>query len=205
MCQDEIMEERLGLRERKKAQTRRRIEDAALELFARDGFDEATVEAIASAADISPRTFFYYFAAKEDVVLADYAGRLDRIIQQLAMRPPTETPWEALRASFLVVAADYETERAGLIRRFRIIAGTPSVHARSLQLQSGWEDTVTATLAERMNREPQDLIPRLLAASALAAIRSSLQNWIATESKSSLPELVNNCFTHLESGLARVS
>lgn len=194
-----------GLRERKKEQTRQRIEATALELFGRDGFDGTTVEAIAAAADIAPRTFFHYFPTKEDVVLADYADRLERIVDQLRRRPETEPPWAALRASFLVVAADYETEREKLIGRFQVMATTPSVYARSLQLQAGWEDAVAAALAQRMSCETEHLHPRLLAAAALSAMRSSQRNWMATGRQSSLPTLVEQCFDQLASGLAGVS
>lgn len=196
------MTEQPGLRERKKLQTRHRIEEAAFELFGRDGFDGTTVEAIAAAADIAPRTFFYYFPTKEDVVLADYAGRLERIVDQLGQRPDTESPWEALRASFLVVAADYDTERKQLIRRFQVMATAPSVYARSLQLQAGWEDAVAAVLAERMGCETENLGPRLLASCALSSMRSSQRHWIATGQHSSLPVLVESCFDQLASGVS---
>lgn len=199
------MIEPTGLRERKKLQTRRRIEAAALELFRRHGFDGTTVEAIAAAADIAPRTFFYYFPTKEDVVLADYAGRLERIVDQIGQRPDTESPWVALRASFLVVAADYDAERRDIIRRFQIMAATPSVYARSLQLQAGWEDAVALALAQRMGCQAEDLRPRLLASCALSAIRSSLQHWIATGQDSSLPLLVERCFDQLANGLTDIN
>ncbi|MCZ7630956.1 MAG: TetR/AcrR family transcriptional regulator [Microthrixaceae bacterium] len=114
---------------------------AALDLFARYGFDATTTEQIAAAADISPRTFFSYFPTKEDVVLADYAQRLERILTELAARPDGERPWEALRASLLVVATDYEAEREQLMLRFSIMAQCPSVFARNLALQAGWEST----------------------------------------------------------------
>ena len=87
----------LGLRERKKLERRRRIEAAAIDLFERDGFSATTIEAIAARADIAPRTFFSYFATKEDVVLADYAERLDRIVAALAERPAIGRRTEALR------------------------------------------------------------------------------------------------------------
>ncbi len=196
------MTEKTGLRERKKLQTSRRIEDAALGLIERDGFDGTTIETIAAAADISPRTFFYYFPTKEDVVLANYASRLARIVDQLSQRPEAEPPWTALRASFLVVAADYAADRQEIIRRFQIMAESPSVYARSLQLQAGWEDAVASALANRMGCDSEDLGPRLLASSALSAIRSSLQHWITTDQQASLPQLVEWCFDELAKGLA---
>lgn len=196
------MTEPLGLRARKKLQTRQRIETAAFEHFGRDGYDGTTIEAIAAAADIAPRTFFYYFPTKEDVVLSDYADRLDRIVSQLSERPAIERPWDALRASFLVVAADYDTERDRIVRRFQLMATAPSVYARSLQLQAGWEDALAAALAQRMGCETENLGPRLLASSALSAMRSSQRHWVATGQQAPLPELVEHCFDQLAAGLA---
>ena len=59
----------MGLRERKRAQTRRRLEEAAIGLALRDGMDKVTVDAISERADVSPRTFFNYFDSKEDAIL----------------------------------------------------------------------------------------------------------------------------------------
>ncbi len=193
-----------GLRERKKRETRRRIERKAFELFETAGFENTTVEAIARAAEISPRTFFHYFPTKEDVVLADYADRLDRIVEQLAGRPEGEGPWEALEASFMVVATDYDTERDLLVRRFRIMARSPSVQARSLQLQSGWEDAVAEVLSRRSGREEEDLESRLMAGAAMIAVRASQRHWLATGQEVHLPALVRRCFGMLAGGFGSV-
>jgi len=199
------MTNELGLRARKKIERRRCIERAALDLFEVNGFESVTIDHIAAAADIAPRTFFYYFPTKEDVVLADYAGRLERIVGELARRPHDEGPWAALLASFLVVAADYETERDDLIRRFTITAANPSVYARSLALQAGWEDALAEVLAERSGIANPDVGPRLLAAAALACMRSSLQHWLATGHESPLPGLVQRCFDQLADGLDNIA
>jgi AcrR family transcriptional regulator len=196
------MVEQAGLRATKKRQTRARIEAAALDLIERDGFDATTVEAIAAAAGIAPRTFFYYFPTKQDAVLADYASRLERIVGEVDGRPAHERAWTALRAAFVTVAADYDAERDQLIRRFRVMAATPSVAARSLQLHAGWEDAVATALARRAAVEPDsDLPSRLLASAALAAMRSALSHWIATGQHTRLPDLVAACFGRLGAGL----
>lgn len=195
------MIETVGLRERKKRERRQCIEDAALDLFDRDGFEATTIENIAAAADIAPRTFFYYFPTKEDVVLADYAARLDRIVDQLGQRPHCEHPWNALRASFVTVAADYEARRDGLIRRFTIMASNPSVSARSLQLQAGWEDALAQVLEQRGGQDADVIESRLLAAAALACMRSSLRHWLATDHDAALPALIDGCFGRLADGL----
>ncbi len=196
------MTEQLGLRERKKRDRRRSIEAVALSRFEKNGFDATTIDEIAAAADIAPRTFFSYFPTKEDVVLADYADRLGRTTDELGRRPPAEAPWLALRQSFAVVAADYEAERDAMIRRFAIMAANPSVHARSLQLQAGWEDTVAEVLTERTGAADDDITPRLMSSAALACMRSSLRHWMLTGHRQSLPDLVEASFDRLAAGLS---
>ncbi len=107
----DAMSDSPGLRDRKKQRTRRAIEQSALDLFETHGFDGTTIDEIADAADISPRTFFHYFPSKEDVVLADYALRLESIVAALEASLTDQAPWAALRAAFLTVGADYESER----------------------------------------------------------------------------------------------
>jgi len=195
------MTETIGLRERKKLERRRTIEAAAIELFETNGFDATTVEDIAAKADIAPRTFFHYFPTKEDVVLADYAARLERITETLAQRPQTEPPWAALRAAFAIVAADYTSQRDELIRRFEILADNPAVYARSLQLQAGWEDALADVLASRAGNGDDLVLPRLMAAAALACMRSSLRHWLLTGYRAKLPALVEDCFDRIAMGL----
>lgn len=195
------MKQELGLRERKKRERRRCIEAAAIDLFEANGFDATTTDDIAARADIAPRTFFYYFSTKEDVVLADYAARLERITSELARRPLTEAPWMALRAAFVDVAADYIDQHDELVRRFVIIADSPSVYARSLQLQAGWEDAIAAVLATREGGGTDEIGPRLMASAALACMRSALRHWPLSGHQNVLPELVETCFDRLAEGL----
>lgn len=194
------MPEPLGRRERNRRDRRQRLEDVALDLFQRNGFDGTTIEQIAEGAGLAPRTFFSYFAMKDDLVLGDYAERLDRIVDELDRRPPGEHPWDALRAAFAAVAVDYETEADRIRRRFTIVAAAPSVFARSLQLQAGWEQVVAEHLRNRAGAA-DDAGTRLLAATALAVMRASLQQWLAHPNGKPLPELVMNAFDDVARGL----
>lgn len=190
-----------GLRERNKRERRRRLEDVAIELFERDGFDKTTIEQIAGAAGLAPRTFFSYFETKDDLVLADYTDRLSRILEELEQQPADVAAWEALRTSFATVAADYEAQAERLRRRFMIMATNPSVFARSLQLQAGWEQALTERLTHRLASSSADPRPRLLAAMALAVMRASLQHWLTNPRPTPLPELVQRAFDGLGVGL----
>ena len=98
------------------------------------GTDTSGAEQIAAAAGLAPRTFFSYFATKDDLVLADYTDRLRRILEELQRRPATEPAWEALRSSFATVAEHYEAEESRIRRRFTIMATSPSVAARSARV-----------------------------------------------------------------------
>lgn len=193
-----------GLRERKKLERRTRLADVAVELFERNGFEKTTIEQIAAAADLAPRTFFSYFATKDDLVLADYTDRLRRILEELDRRPAAEPAWEALRSSFATVADDYEAEESRIRRRFAIMATSPSVAARSLQLQAGWEQALADALTRRLEADPGDPMPRLLAATALAVMRASLQHWLLNIEDGPLPDLVQRSFDQLGVGLSRM-
>src|SRR5215204_2082190 len=96
-----------GLRERKKARTREALHDAAMDLFSLRGFDGTTVEEIAAACEVSPRTFFRYFPTKEDVLFADGEARRERLLAVIAERPIDEPAFGALQAAMRTLTADY--------------------------------------------------------------------------------------------------
>lgn len=200
------MSEIPSLRARKKQRTRLAIERSALDLFDANGFEGTTIDDIAAAADIAPRTFFHYFPSKEDVVLADYTIRLEQIVAALKASPSDQPPWPALRDAFLTVAADYETEREQLLRRFRIVRSTPSVTARNLMLQASWEDAVTDAVSAWLGLDPaEDIRPRLIAGAALAAMRASLERWLTDSGNSRLPDHIAHSFELMHTGLGHIT
>ena len=118
-----------GLRERKKQQTRDAIIGAALDLFERQGYDATTVEEIAEAADISPRTFFRYFDSKVDVVMDKDERDSDDFAGRLAIRPPHEGPIEAMRQVISAELGQVVKENPLFVRQMRLMLRTPSLHA----------------------------------------------------------------------------
>jgi AcrR family transcriptional regulator len=192
----------LSLRERKKQRTSQELSDAALQLFAARGFDSTTVEDIAAAADVSPRTFFRYFASKEDVVLAGLLDTVDLLREAIGERPDDEPVLTAVHRAVLSLADFYAACREQLLLLARLVQHAPSVRARDLELRATWEDMVTAEVARRLRLDPErDLRPRLIAGVSLVALHVAAQTWIASGGRSELPPLVDEAFALIDAGL----
>ena len=131
-----------GLRERKREKTRDALAQSALRLFAERGFDRVTVEEISAAHDLSARTFFRYFASKEDVLFSEGDRRRTHLLEALADQDPSVRPFTALEAALRRVSTDYALERDLLRMRHQIITSTPSLSTRAAERRQGWEGEV---------------------------------------------------------------
>jgi AcrR family transcriptional regulator len=194
--------ERPGLRERRKKLTAAELETAAFRLFGERGFDSVTVDDIAAEADVSRRTFFRYFASKEDVLLADHLVQLARLREAMAARPGDEPVLTALRNAVLSLTSDFEERKEAIILRGRIMRDTPSLQARSLVHQKAWEDAIQQMVAERLGVDPvADLRPGVVAATALAAMRVAFTNWLTAGAKGDVIALTAEALDLLDGGL----
>ncbi|MFI9647801.1 TetR family transcriptional regulator [Streptomyces sp. NPDC052040] len=146
---------RPGLRERKKQRTRDSLLRAALELFTTQGYEATTVDEIAEAADVSQRTFFRYFAGKEDAVFFVQSLAESHFMEAVVARPPHEAPLEALRHAILegwgtIGDAIEEIVPAELhLRTYRLIESTPSLFATHLRRSAELEERIARIVAER--------------------------------------------------------
>jgi AcrR family transcriptional regulator len=189
-----------SLRERKKAKTRKVLADTATELFAEQGFDHTTVEAIAEACEVSPRTFFRYFSSKEDVLFAAGDERLRQLLDAIASRPSGEAPLRSMREAALSLVPEYTSDRAQLITRKRITAETQSLRSRGLERQLGWEDAVTDAFGQRItDAGPATIELRLVASVTTATLRAALHTWL--EAGGDLATLIDDAFDRLSRGL----
>lgn len=163
----------MGLRELKKEQTRRTIEDAAFRLFAERGFAATTVADIAEAAVISPRTFFAYFPSKEDVVFANFDELVAALASRLDERGPKETTFDALRA-WIGDITDDQTRHIDdrEVVRHQLLCDNDSLAAHERHLMSRFEALIAKSVARDLGEDPDDLRPRMVAAAALAALRA---------------------------------
>jgi AcrR family transcriptional regulator len=169
----------VGLRERNKLRRREQITDAALRLFAERGFDGVTIEEIAAAADVSRRTFFRYFARKEDVVVGWKRQMADELRAALAERPREEPPLDAVHRALATVAAGYAERREltlGLMRLFE--SGPALAHDADYP---AWDAALADGLAERLGVDPaRDSEPRLVANVGFAVLAATVESWAAS-------------------------
>jgi AcrR family transcriptional regulator len=196
---------RPGLRERRKALTAAELEAAAYRLFGERGFDAVTVDDIAAEADVSRRTFFRYFASKEDVLLADHFVQLGRLRDAMAARPADEPIITALRNALLSMTSDFEDRKEMIIVRGRIMRDTPSLQARSLVHQKLWEDAMQEMVAERLGVDPvTDLRPGVVSAATLAAMRIAFTIWLTSGCDGDLIEMTAEALDLLDGGLQQL-
>jgi AcrR family transcriptional regulator len=188
-------DEEVGLRERKKEATRRALSDAALRLFAEVGFDETTVDDIAAAVHVAPRTFHRYFPRKEDVLFADAARRVELLRRALAMRPTDEPMLASVRAGIGVVFDELVGQRDKEIQRSAVLRNNPVVRAAHLRYLDEWSAVLAEHVAARERMQPSDAWPSLVARSAVAAASVARTQWI--EHGGDLASLVDETFDML--------
>jgi AcrR family transcriptional regulator len=187
-----------GLRERKKLATRLALHEAALRLVAERGLDRVSVDDIAAAADVSPRTFFNYFPSTDDAVIGIDPTEPARQAAALAARPAEEPVLEALRAVERQQAAEMAEETELWPLRLQVIDASPVLVGRLAAAFGASERALAAVVAERTGtRVDVDVLPTLLAGVAAVAMRTSLHRWLASGFTASLPDLVDEAWDTL--------
>ncbi len=192
----------LGLRERKKRRTRAAIQDHAMRLFLRQGYEATTVKEICAAVGVSHMTFFRYFATKEDVVLSDeYDNAIARALRAQSDEAPVVTRIErAVQTAFARVS---EGERKLVFARTRLILKTPQLRARLFEQQAATVDTLVGALQTGDPEDGADDSYRLtvIAAACLSAMTIAMRRWADTEGREDPGELLHRAFSTLQEDL----
>lgn len=210
------VDDKPGLRERKKQRTRAAISDAAISLFLEHGFQQVSVAQVAEAAEVSKRTLFAYFPAKEDLVvhrLADHETEIARVVRA---RPPGTAPLAAVREHFLegLRARDPITglnDHPQVLRITRMILDTPSLVARMERFRTGAEHALARALRE--TADTPELTARLGAVQIVAVHWALAQDNAARlaygePADARLPDAVadaEHAFALLENGLRQLA
>ncbi|WP_326697184.1 TetR family transcriptional regulator [Streptomyces sp. NBC_01754] len=172
------MESPVGLRERKKAATRRAVHEATLRLTVEHGLDHVTVEAIADAAGISRRTFSNYFIDKEDALLYGEEQHIRVLVQSVRGRPAEEPAWTALRAAVAQFSNRMAPPEREWAVRTRLAMRHPSLLARQLANHATLERDLADAVAARPGPAGTPVCPMVLATAFLASLRIAMRMWI---------------------------
>jgi AcrR family transcriptional regulator len=200
---------RISLRERKKLATRRALRRVALDLVAERGFVHVTVEDIAEAADVSPRTFFNYFPSKEAALFGADPDRAKALRERLVRQAPGESALEALRVVLVdesrAVAeelGDLGGDPADWLRRMKAAHVDPHLRAASAAHMALVECVIADALAERLGTDPErDPYPVLLAAAATGVMRATVSFWASSGGTVPLDHLTDVAWQALADGL----
>ncbi|WP_415854009.1 TetR/AcrR family transcriptional regulator [Sinomonas sp. G460-2] len=171
------MTEQLGLRERKKLETRQRIVDAALKLFDDRGFERVPVAEIARAANVSEATVFNYFPSKEDLVYGGMQAYEDQLIAAVGSRPKDTSAVAAFREFVLeprgALATDDGAAASVVARTARIIAGSETLRFREQRIVDQATDAL-AGLIERDEAAPSSALNAWVTANALMGVNRAM-------------------------------
>jgi AcrR family transcriptional regulator len=178
-----------GRRETHKRSTREALEEAALRRFAVDGYDETSVDAIAADAGVSARTFFRYFATKDEVLDMGREERQATLRARIrGLATSSRSDLDVVREALVELARGFETDRERVQLRQRAAATSPVLRGRLYDTFASWEYVVARELGG-------DASARTLAAVGFAVFRASTATWVAEGG--SLPDLVERGFAVL--------
>lgn len=188
-----------GLRERKKARTRRAIVEATLELAAERGFEAATIPLIAERADVAPRTVSLYFPHKDDIVLDKVEQELQRLVRDLSDREGdlvTRLRGWLYRDGEAVEDAD-ELERL----RARVLIADPYLRMRERRLLEAAEEAIAVVVAADLGEPPDGLGPRAFAGATLSVILTLRARYAAGVIGDEVEDEIERGFAFLRAGL----
>jgi len=190
-----------GRRDRKKQQTRSALMAAALRLVDERGFDRVTVEEISEAADVSPRTFFNYFATKEDALIGDPLVEGAELRERMLAMTPGVPVIGALLLAMGPAIEQIQADREVWMLRLRVIMNNPALLPVLFSRGATTEQEYIETIAARVGVGTDHVFPALMASVTGAAFRTAMMRWAAVGGTRTLSDFVHEAFGLLAGGL----
>ena len=186
-----------SLRARKRAETHVALVEAALELFAAHGFHAATMEDVAAAAGVAPRTAYRYFATKEQLVVGDYEAEVDRWCAAFHAVPAEVSLLEALRRATRALVEEYFKREAFWDRVWWLTTTEPALAGRVRQAEAWLQAQAAEAIAARLGEDRDDPRAQAAAAGAMAALGQARRRWYEQNKALELAGAVDEAFQRL--------
>lgn len=175
------------------------IATVALELFRQDGFEATSVEDIADAVGVERRTIFRYFPSKNDIVWGDFGWVIERLRQHLEESEDSVPLMDALRRA-AVLSNRYPKDQLPALRlRMTLITTAPALQANSMLRYAAWRQAIAEWAAVRLGEDPTDLVPEVIAQTALGASMAAFTRWVNSPGED-LEECVDSAYRMLADG-----
>jgi len=179
---------------------RRRLQEAALALFAERGFESTTAKQIAERAGLTERTFFRHFGDKREVLFGNEDAVTEALVSAVASAPQACAPLDSVAAGLQAAADHMQPRRESLRRHAAIIAAHPELQERELIKQASMSAALAGALRGRGVAEPT---AKLAAEVSIAVMRVAFQRWLEDADDRDLPQLVREALDQIEVFAAR--
>lgn len=174
--------------------SRGRLEQAAVTLFAERGFDDTTVSEIAERAGLTERTFFRHFSDKREILFSDSAALQSIFVDTVTSAPATASPFDAIALSLGAVGDVFGERRDFAQRRQRIITSSPELQERELIKLASLSAALAAALSQRGVNEPA---ASLVGEVAIAVFKVAFERWIDEANQNGLSRLFRESLDEL--------
>jgi AcrR family transcriptional regulator len=184
-----------GLRERKRRETLKRITDKAMGLFAANGYEATTLDAIADAADISRRTFFHYFQSKEEILFSWQSGLIEAVRNAVLDQTTERSPLETLHAALSTLTPVFDSDRTVTIAS--ILRSTPQLRASNQAKYLMIEQAACEALGQLWPDPARHTALRMVAMVGIGTMRIAVDRWTDDAGQKTLAEHLNEAFASI--------
>jgi len=175
--------------------SRGRLEQAALDLYAERGFENATVAEIAARAGVTERTFFRYFADKREVLFGGSAALQELLVDAVAGAPESAAPIDAIAGALQAAGPMFEARHGRARQRQAVIAASAELQERELIKLA----TLAAALADALRERGTPAATATLSAEAgIAVFRVAFERWVEKDNQQDLDALIRASMDELK-------
>lgn len=192
----------LGLRERKKLETRDALSWAVIRLTVERGWHNVTVADAAADANVSERTFRNYFSSKAEAVSARHLDRMMRIVAELRSRPGEEPLWDAITDAVVGQFVGGNPQSKHWTDAVQLLLAEPDVEQGFVQATMTAQRELATAIADRTGSDVAgDLYPTLMASAIGAAIGAAMEHWLRADPPVEIEGLMREALDRLRAGL----